>query len=329
MQIALTGDVMLGRLVDQYVIQNQSIGPDKIWSDVLPLLLKADRRLINLECVISGGGREWQPDSKAFHFRAHPRAIDFLRAAKIDCVTLANNHVLDYGTDALIECLALLDRAGIKRTGAGASLPEALMPAVVDLPQGRLGVVSLTDNEPEWEAGEKKPGIHYIAYDAKGLVEPYRSRLAQVLKQVRSQADLVIVSAHVGPNWGPPSAAMRALAYQIIDLGADLYWGHSNHTTQGIELYKGKAILYSTGDFIDDYAVDPAERNDLSFLLVLELERGRIARIVLHPVCIEDLYVRLARDQEIAFLQRTMQAKCKAFGSRILFHDGVGTLEVS
>ena len=329
MQIALTGDVMLGRLVDQYVIRNQSIGPDKIWSDVLPLMLKADRRLINLECVISGLGREWQPDSKAFHFRAQPRAIDFLRAAKIDCVTLANNHVLDYGTEALIECLALLDRAGIKRTGAGASLAEALAPAILDLPQGRLGVVSLTDNEPEWEAGEKKPGIHYIAYDAKGLAEPYRSRLAQLLKQVRSQADLVIVSAHVGPNWGPPSAAIRALAYQIIDFGADLYWGHSNHTAQGIELYKGKAILYSTGDFIDDYAVDSAERNDLSFLFIVELERGRIARIVLHPVCIEDLYVRLAKDQEIEFLQRTMQAKCKVFSSRILFHDSVGTLEVS
>jgi poly-gamma-glutamate synthesis protein (capsule biosynthesis protein) len=328
MQIALTGDVMLGRLVDQYVIRNQSIGPDKIWSDLLPLLLKADRRLINLECVISVQGSEWQPDSKAFHFRAQPRAIDFLRAAKIDCVTLANNHVLDYGTDALLECLALLDRAGIKRSGAGTSLAEALAPAIVDLPQGRLGVVSLTDNEPEWEAGEKKPGVHYIAYDVKGLVEPYRSRLAQVLKQVRRQADLVMVSAHVGSNWGPPSAAMRALAYQVIDFGADLYWGHSNHTTQGIELYKGKAILYSTGDFIDDYAVDSTERNDLSFLFILELERGRIARIVLHPVCIEDLYVRLAKDQEIAFLQRTMQAKCKAFGTTMEVEGQVGTINV-
>ncbi len=328
MQIALTGDVMLGRLVDQYVIRNQSIGPDKIWNDVLPLMLKADRRLINLECVISSRGREWQPDSKAFHFRAHPRAIDFLRAAKVDCVTLANNHVLDYGTDALLECLALLDRAGIKRTGAGASLAEALTPAIVDFPQGRLGIVSLTDNEPEWEAGEKQPGVHYIAYDAKGLIEPYRSRLAQQLKQVRRQADLVLVSAHVGPNWGPPSVAMRMLAHQIIDLGADLYWGHSNHTPQGIEIYKGKAILYSTGDFIDDYAVDSDERNDLSFLFILELERGRIARIVLHPVCIEDFYVRLAKDQEVAFLQRTMQAKCAAFGSRALFHDGAGMIEV-
>jgi poly-gamma-glutamate capsule biosynthesis protein CapA/YwtB (metallophosphatase superfamily) len=328
MQIALTGDVMLGRLVDQYVIRNQSIGPDKIWSDVLPLMLKADRRLINLECVISSRGREWQPDSKAFHFRAHPRAIDFLRAAKIDCVTLANNHVLDYGTDALLECLALLDRAGIKRTGAGASLVEALMPAILDLPKFRLGIVSLTDNEPEWEAGEKKPGTHYIAYDAKGLIEPYRSRLAQRLKQVRRQADLAMVSAHVGPNWGPPSVAMRMLAHQIIDLGADLYWGHSNHTPQGIEIYKGKAILYSTGDFIDDYAVDSDERNDLSFLFILDLERGRIARIVLHPVCIEDFYVRLAKDQEVAFLQRPMQTKCKAFGTIMEVEGQVGMISV-
>jgi len=328
MQIALTGDVMLGRLVDQYVIQNQSVGPDKIWSDVLPLLLKADRRLINLECVISDRGREWQPDSKAFHFRARPRAIDFLRAAKIDCVTLANNHVLDYGADALIECLALLDRAGIKRTGAGVSLAEALTPAIVDLPQGRLAVVSLTDNEPEWEAGEKKPGTHYIAYDAKGLVEPHWSRLAQVLKQVRSQADLVVVSAHVGPNWGPPSAAMRMFAHQIVDLGADLYWGHSNHTPQGIELYRGKAILYSTGDFIDDYAIDRDERNDLSFLFVLELERGRVARILLYPVCIDDLYVRLAKGREVEFLSRTMQAKCKAFGTIMDVEGQVGTINV-
>ena len=74
---------MLGRLVDQYVIQNQSIGPDKIWSNVLPLLLDADRRLINLECVISNQGREWRPGSKAFHFRAHPRAIDFFAPPKL------------------------------------------------------------------------------------------------------------------------------------------------------------------------------------------------------------------------------------------------------
>src|SRR5438105_554026 len=108
MKLALTGDVMLGRLVDRYVIQDVGAPPARIWGDVLPLLLAVDVRLANLECVISTSGQEWHPQTKAFHFRASPKAIDFLKAARIDCVTLANNHVLDYGEDALEECLALL-----------------------------------------------------------------------------------------------------------------------------------------------------------------------------------------------------------------------------
>lgn len=328
MQIALTGDVMLGRLVDQYVIQNRSVPPQALWSDVLPIMLAADCRLINLECVISSQGEEWHPTTKEFHFRASPRALEFLQAAKIDGVTLANNHVMDFGTEALLDCLTLLDRTGIKRTGAGATLQEALIPAVFGLPQGRIAVVALTDNEPEWEATGTKPGVNYVAYNERGLMEPYQSRMAQTLSLARRQADLVIASAHVGPNWGAPSRAMQALAHDLIDMGADLYWGHSNHTPQGIELYKGKAILYSAGDFVDDYMVDKDERNDLSFLIVLEGEKGCIGRIRLNPVRIEDLGVRLANEQEWQFLTRTMQAKCKAFGTTMKVEGPVGTITV-
>lgn len=328
MQIALTGDVMLGRLVDQYVIQNRSVPPQALWSDVLPIMLAADCRLINLECVISSQGEEWHPTTKEFHFRASPRALEFLQAAKIDGVTLANNHVMDFGTEALLDCLTLLDRTGIKRTGAGATLQEALIPAVFGLPQGRIAVVALTDNEPEWEATGTKPGVNYVAYNERGLMEPYRSRMAQTLSLARRQADLVIASAHVGPNWGAPSRAMQALAHDLIDMGADLYWGHSNHTPQGIELYKGKAILYSAGDFVDDYMVDKDERNDHSFLFVLEGEKGCIGRIRLNPVRIEDLGVRLANEQEWQFLTRTMQAKCKAFGTTMKVEGPVGTITV-
>jgi poly-gamma-glutamate synthesis protein (capsule biosynthesis protein) len=139
--------------------------------------------------------------------------------------------------------------------------------------------------------------------------------MAQVLSAARRQSDLVIVSAHVGPNWGVPSRAMQALARDLLDMGADLYWGHSNHTPQGIEVYKGKPILYSTGDFLDDYFVDQEERNDLSFLFVLDGEAHRINRIRLHPTRIEDMSVRLADEQERLFLMRAMQAKCKAFGT--------------
>jgi len=329
LKIALTGDVMLGRLVDQYVIQNRSVRPEALWSDVLPIMLAADCRLINLECVISDRGEKWRPQTKAFHFRVTPRAIDFLQAAKIDGVTLANNHVLDYGPEAMLDCLKLLDQAGIKRAGAGMNLEQALAPALLRLPQGRVAVVALTDNEPEWEATSTKSGVNYVTCHHRGLVEPHRSRMAQVLSLVRRQADLVIVSAHVGSNWGAPSRAMQAVAHDLIDLGADLYWGHSNHTPQGIERYKGKAILYSTGDFIDDYMVDKDERNDLSFLFVLEREADRINRIRLYPTRIEDLSVRLANEQERQFLTRTMQAKCKAFGTTMDVEGQVGTIHVA
>ena len=328
MRLALTGDVMLGRLVDEYVIQNRSLRPEALWGDIRPVMLNADCRLINLECVISSRGEAWHPSTKAFHFRARPRAMDILRAAKIDGVTLANNHVLDYGPEALLDCMTLLDRAGIKRTGAGMTLEEALAPAIFGLAEGRVAVISLTDNEPEWEATNKKPGVHYIGYTDHGLVEPYRSRLAQVLSAARRQAELVIVAAHVGPNWGTPSRAMQVLAHDLLDLGADLYWGHSNHTPQGIELYRGKAILYSTGDFIDDYMIDKDERNDLSFLFVLEVEKGRIRRISLHPVRIEDLGVRRADERDGQLLAKRMKDKCAAMGTSMLFHDGIGSLTI-
>ena len=329
MIIALTGDVMLGRLVDQYVIRNRSVRPESLWSDVLPIMLDADCRLINLECVISSRGEVWHPATKAFHFRARPRAMEFLQAAKIDGVALANNHVLDYGPDALLDCLALLDQAGIRHTGAGATLEDSLMPARFALPEGRVALVALTDNEPEWEATVKNPGVNYVAYDERGLLAPYRSRIAQMLSRAREQSEIVIVSAHVGPNWGQPSRSIQALAHDLIDMDADLYWGHSNHTPQGIECYKGKAILYSTGDFVDDYWVDKEERNDLTFLFLLEVEGGRVTRIRFHPACIEDLGVRSAKEEERRFLERTMRAKCKAFGTLIHIEGQVGTITVA
>ncbi len=328
MNIALTGDVMLGRMVDEVVIRNPRLTTATVWGDVLPLLLQADLRLVNLECVISQCGHRWQPEQKAFHFRASPRTLDVLQAARIDAVTLANNHVLDYGTEALLECLTLLDRAGIPHAGAGRNLRDALVPMLVEYANNQVAVIALTDNEPEWEATGHQPGVNYVAYDWHGLLEPYRTRLAEAISLARRHARFVIISAHVGPNWGAPSPAMRALAHQLLDLGADLYWGHSNHTPQGIELYQGKVILYSTGDFIDDYAVDPTERNDLSFLFMLDVQDGQLEQLHLHPTRIDNCRVSIATGHDAAHLEQDMQTKCRAFGTTLAFQDHVGVLTV-
>lgn len=329
MKVALTGDIMLGRLVDQYIVRNLTLPPEAIWGDVQRLLLSADLRLGNLECVISDKGKKWQPLFKAFHFRASPRAIELLRAASFDCVTLANNHVLDYGPDALLDCLDQLRQAQIPFTGAGPGLKEAMRPVFLQLPNFKIAVFALTDNEPKWEAIPSKPGTNYIAHNARGMESPYLERMTEAIKRAREQAQYVIVSAHVGPNWGAPSRAIQVLAHQLLDLGVDVYWGHSNHTPQGIEIVGKKVILYSTGDFVDDYAVDAIERNDLSFLFTLEMDSRQIQRIQFHPVRIEHFRVRQAQGVEVAFLEKSMKAKCASFGSTAVFEKGIGTIMVT
>jgi poly-gamma-glutamate capsule biosynthesis protein CapA/YwtB (metallophosphatase superfamily) len=328
MKIAITGDVMLGRLVNRQMVAKDFLAPESLWGDVLPLFLSADCRLINLECVISSRGQPWNPLHKPFHFRAKPRAIELLQAARVDCATLANNHVLDYGPEALLDCLHLLKDAHIQQTGAGANLHEALTPAFLDDADGRIAIIALTDNEPQWEANESRPGVNYINYGSQGLLSPYRERIAAAITHARQHASFIIISAHVGPNWGPPSPAMQRLARELMDLGGDLYWGHSNHAPQGVEIYKEKMIFYSTGDFVDDYAVDPLERNDLSFLFMVEERSGRIAGVRFYPVRIEHCQVHRAEGADMVFLNQNFQKKCQAFRTDVTFNHGIGAIDI-
>jgi len=314
-RLGLTGDVMLGRLVDEHVLADPRCNPADLWGNALDLFASVEARLINLECVIAASGR--RDPEKTFAFRARPRAIETLLAAHVDFAGLANNHVLDYGPDALLECLGHLRTAGIAHAGAGRDLAEASAPAVIAAGTSRLAVLALTDNEPGWEAGDRRPGVQVVRYDAHGLRPPYRERIAAAITRAREIADLVIVCAHVGPNWGLPSPEVQVLAHQLLDWGADVYWGHSNHSVQGIEFYGGKAILYSTGDFLDDYAVDPDERNDLSFFFEAQARGRTVATVRLHPVRIDGLRVHRAPAEDARWLARRMAVLSAPFGTRV------------
>ena len=116
MRLVLVGDVMLGRGVNATLKQVRSEYP---WGNTLPLFHQADWRLCNLECVMSDRGVPWSSTPKAFHFRSDAKNIAVLKAARIDAVSLANNHTLDFGYDAMREMLALLDTNDIKHAGAG------------------------------------------------------------------------------------------------------------------------------------------------------------------------------------------------------------------
>ncbi len=311
--LALTGDVMLGRLVAPLL---ETEGPRFPWGDVLPLLRDADLTIVNLECVIARGGRPWLRWPKVFHFRAGPAALDALAEAGIDLVTLANNHVLDYEEEALLEMLGHLAVRGIAYAGAGRDRAEAERPALLVAKGLRVGVLAFTDNEPGWAATERSPGINYLPVTTD---EGEFARVRRGIADLRSRgADIVIFTNHWGPNMRlRPSDGFRRFAHAVIDAGADVYVGHSAHVLQGVELYAGRPIFYDLGDCVDDYAVDPALRNDLSAVAVLTVSKHGVERIELVPIAIDFCRVNLARGPDFAFVAERTRLLSQELGCEL------------
>ncbi len=282
--LALMGDVMLGRRVAEAL--NDHMRPEEPWGDVRPLLDAADLRIINLECAITDNEQPWMRSPKVFHFRAQPSAIETLLTARIDACSLANNHTLDFEEQGLLDTLEHLDAAGIRHAGAGRNREEAADPAILTVPADhtrRVTLLAFTDNEPSFAAGTNRPGTNYLPVSLRpGVLR----RVERAVAAVREMGgDTLIFSNHWGPNMVQrPKEIFRRFAHAVIDLGVDVYYGHSAHVFQGVEIYRGKPILYDTGDFIDDYAVKPELRNDWSFLFQVSVEEGRFERLDLTPV---------------------------------------------
>jgi poly-gamma-glutamate capsule biosynthesis protein CapA/YwtB (metallophosphatase superfamily) len=320
-RILLVGDVMLGRGVNDVLRYAE---PDYPWGDTLPLFHRADIRICNLECALSDGGQPWP--GKEFHFRTDAKNASALIAAGIDAVALANNHTLDFGTEALADTLAGLDRAGIGHAGAGLNLADAQQPAIISIGQRKLGMVAFTDNEPDWEAGEHSPGVAYMPVD---LEDERATRLFESIQRWRPEVDILVVSAHWGPNWGyEPPMPQPSFARRLIDLGADIVFGHSGHVFRGVEIYHGRPVIYCAGNFIDDYAVDELERNDQSFVFMVEQTGRGLARILLYPTVIANCQVNLARGARAHDITSKMIRLSAKFGTNAWWNGGEGVLEI-
>ena len=338
-RIGFTGDVMLGRLVDD---RQRRRSVDAVWGTVLERLRSLDALVINLECVLSTRGREWTRTHRPFHFRANPDwAVPALERAGVDVCALANNHVLDYEAVALRDTLEQLDEAGIAHTGAGETIDEALEPAVVTVGNGGsdrggaddhddesdqdldVAVVSLTDNTPEYAADEMSPGTAWIDVDIED--ERTRQRVEETLQRAReTNPDILVASLHWGPNMvTEPPESFREFGRWLVDMGVDIVHGHSAHVFQGIELHEGSPIIYDAGDFVDDYAVDDELRNDRSFLFVLSVEpqvgtdgvSWQPTELRLHPTEIDDCAVYEASPDAAAWARDRMRSLSAPFGT--------------
>jgi poly-gamma-glutamate synthesis protein (capsule biosynthesis protein) len=323
MRILFLGDVMLGRLVNETL---KKAPPDHPWGDVLSVFEKADLRMANLECVISDRGNPWTVTPKVFHFRTDAKNVEALKIAEINAVSIANNHTLDFEYEAMFEMIKILDEAGIAHAGAGANLEEASRPALWETNGIKIGFIAFTDNEPAWEATDQRPGIFYVPID----VEDGRAKkLLEIVRHTRKEVDLLIVSAHWGPNWGyRPRQNHLPFGHALIDQGAHIVFGHSCHVFQGIEIYQGRPILYSTADFIDDYAVDEIERNDESFIFMVEMEEEKIIKLHLYPTLIRNFQARLAARSEAPKVARKMKNLCAELNTPARWNEDEQRLEI-
>jgi poly-gamma-glutamate capsule biosynthesis protein CapA/YwtB (metallophosphatase superfamily) len=325
--LALTGDVMLGRKVAEAL--DYHMRPEEPWGDVRPLLDASDLRIINLECAITDNERPWTRTPKVFHFRTQPSAIETLLTARIDACSLANNHTLDFEEQGLLDTLELLDAVGIRHAGAGRNRVEAADPAILTVPADhtrRVALLAFTDNEPPFAAGTDRPGTNYLPVSLKPDV---LRRVERAVSDVREiGVDTVIFSNHWGPNMvRRPTQIFRRFARAVIDRGVDIYYGHSAHIFQGVEVYRGKPILYDTGDFIDDYAVDPRLRNDWSFLFQVSVAEGRFERLALSPVKLSYARVDLATGDERERILNRMERLSAEMGTVFARREGTLVLE--
>lgn len=312
--LTFTGDVMLGRLVNEVLMTEDARYP---WGDVLPLLRESDLLLVNLECAITAHQGMWgRGVVKPFYFRSDPKNVAVLQEAGVSFASLANNHALDFEVEGLRETLALLDAAGIAHAGAGESAAAAATPARLAAGGLRVAVVAFADHPEEWAATERSPGLNYTPI----TLEPRLfAKVERALAAAREGADLVVASFHWGPNMRDrPTQAFRDFARDVIDAGADVFWGHSAHVVQGIEWRDGKLILYDTGDFVDDYAVHPDLRNDLGALFLVRVEDARLTGLELVPVLIAREQLNVARGAERELFSRRFATLCADLGTAVV-----------
>jgi poly-gamma-glutamate capsule biosynthesis protein CapA/YwtB (metallophosphatase superfamily) len=310
-RLALAGDTMLGRSVSDAIARTRQPPFDP---DVIAAAAEADLFLLNLECCVSARGERWRSPRKPFFFRAPPLAAELLAEMGVDCVTLANNHALDYGPEALLDTFDHLGAAGVGWVGAGPDATAARTPRVLAARGVRLAVIGAADHPQDFAAGRDRPGIAFADLRA----EPCGGWLAGAVVAARELADAVLVMPHWGPNMTvrPPRYVMKA-GRALVAAGATLVAGHSAHLVHGA----AGRVLYDLGDFVDDYAVHPELRNDLGMLFLVELEPSGAREVEAVPLKLGHCHTRLATGDDAAWIRRRFIAACAEFGTVAVERD--------
>lgn len=363
MRVALAGDVMIGRGVDQimrhpgdptlyetwarsalrYVeLAEQRSGPlprhvdpDYVWGDSGRRLddLGVDIRVVNLETAVTARGRPWP--GKRIHYRAHPENADCLPAGGVDIAVIANNHILDWSEPGLEDTLDTLDELGIQKAGAGRQLSDAWRPAALSTGRSQrlvaLGICSPSSGvDLAWGAGPDRPGVGL----AQTMSESSLERVARALDGDRRPGDVVVASIHWGPNWGYQIPTLhRRFARDLIDhAGVDIVHGHSSHHPLGFEVYRDRLILYGCGDLLTDYEGIPGHeeyRPELGawYVATVGSGTGTLEDLRILPTKIHRFQLTTPSPEEMEWLAGRFQEQSLTPGVEVHSHEDLLTVQ--
>lgn len=274
--LLFVGDVMLARGVAYQINKNQD--PAFPFLMVADILRTADLAFGNLEGPMSDRGVN---QGSEYSFRAEPKAVAGLVFAGFDIVSLANNHILDWGADALSDTLDILKKNNIETVGAGMNKKEASASVIRSINGARIAFFAYTDLLPRglWAA---EAGAGVSAFDLEKIL----GDIADV--KTSGTADIAVVSLHWGEEYKTaPSDAQRMVARALIDAGADLVVGHHPHVAQEVERYKNGWIAYSLGNFVFDQDA-PGTREGA--MLRVTIQRKNIARVSSEKILISGVF---------------------------------------
>jgi poly-gamma-glutamate capsule biosynthesis protein CapA/YwtB (metallophosphatase superfamily) len=304
------GDIMLGRGVGMRLQKYGSY--ERAFDNVSSILKQGDVVFANLESPLTGSTHSLDSKRKIV-LKAKPEAVSALTSAGFNLVSIANNHMMDYYETGLFDTMSILNANHILFAGGGKNIDEARKPAIIEKNGLKIGLLAYSDMAELVFAGD--PYLRYSADKDKSGISPrkYEAVREDVLK-LRGKVDLVAVSLH----WGVEDSfkvtdAQREFAHKLIDDGVDLILGHHPHQFQGIEVYKGKPIFYSMGNFIFD---QNESENMESFIIDMKYKGTELTNLSAIPVRILDKsYVEIQTGTNAANIISRQTELCRELGS--------------
>jgi poly-gamma-glutamate capsule biosynthesis protein CapA/YwtB (metallophosphatase superfamily) len=261
LSIVIAGDLCPINRVEEYCNNNLE---SKLSEDFIKDLSEKDFSIVNLECPLTSSEKAIPKIGPNLY--AKEIAVSSIKSCKFDAVTLANNHIMDFGKKGLIDTIEILNKNNISYVGAGENLKSARKPLKFKIRNRKLCILNYSD--PEFsEAEQNLAGCNPI--ELINIIED--------IEQVKHNSDIIIVIFHGGiEGYNLPSPQQRKLYRFVASLGVSAILAHHSHCASGVELVNKVPIFYSLGNFIFDYKNNNDEAIFKSYFVKLLINENNI-----------------------------------------------------